>query len=170
MYIFESFIIIRCHFLTIGHGLGVLFFVLFHPDIIARSILQSVCSRFRSIIWYTCLLILYIAIADFCLYFVIVTRRDVQRKRTMRARRTRQLKRQEVQDIVCSSRRNFTHVPLSRSLQPGKGRMAAKSRTVEVRFYKESRVLGYGDGRDGDEAEGGGGSRCLLNIYISRCR
>lgn len=60
----------------------------------------------------------------------------------MRARRTRQLKWYEVQDTVCSSRRNFAHVPLSRSLQPGKGRMAGKSRTVEVRFYKESRVLG----------------------------
>jgi len=67
----------------------------------------------------------------------------------------------EVQVAVCSSRRNFAHVPLSRSLQPGKGRMAGKSRTVEVRFYKESRVL---------VAWGEEGSRCLLNICISRCR
>lgn len=69
------------------------------------------------------------------------TRGKVQRKRTMRVRRTR-LKWDEVQDTVCPSRWNFAHVPLSRSLQPGKGRMAGKSRTVEVRFYKESRVLG----------------------------
>lgn len=69
-------------------------------------------------------------------------RRRVTKGRTMRVRRTRQLKWEEVQDTVCSSRWNFAHVPLSRSLQPGKGRMAWKSRTVEVRFYKESRVLG----------------------------
>lgn len=82
-------------------------------------------------------------------------------KGMMRVRRTRQLKWDEVQDTVCPSRRNFAHVPLSRSLQPGKGRMAGKSRTVEVRFYKESRVLG---------CDGIGESRCLLNICISRCR
>lgn len=89
------------------------------------------------------------------------TRGRVQREGTMRVRRTKQLKWDEVQDTVCSSRRNFAHVPLSRSLQPGKGRMAGKSRTVEVRFYKESRVLG---------CDGIRGSRCLLNICISRCR
>lgn len=89
------------------------------------------------------------------------TKGRVQMEGTMRVRRTRQLKWDEAQDTVCSSRRNFAHVPLSRSLQPGKGRMAGKSRTVEVRFYKESRVLG---------CEGIGGSRCLLNICISRCR
>lgn len=66
---------------------------------------------------------------------------------------SRQLKWDEVQDTVCSSRRNFAHVPLSRSLQPGKGRMAGKSRTVEVRFYKESRVLGCeGIGGEGADA------------------
>lgn len=91
-------------------------------------------------------------------------RRRVTKGRTMRVRRTRQLKWEEVQDTVCSSRWNFAHVPLSRSLQPGKGRMAWKSRTVEVRFYKESRVLGC-------EGRGWGvGGRCLLNICISRCR
>lgn len=144
-----------CHFLTFGRELGVLFFVSFRPDIIAHIMLQLLSSLFQSILWYTCPLISYIAIADFCLFSNRYTRRDVQRKRTMRARRTRHLKWQEVQDIVCSSRRNFTHVPLSQSLQPGKGRMAGKSRTVEVRFYKESRVLGCGDG--GGEQGGGEG-------------
>lgn len=42
------------------------------------------------------------------------------------------------EDTVCSSRWNFAHVPLSRSLQAGKGRTPEKSGTVEVRFYKES--------------------------------
>lgn len=73
------------------------------------------------------------------------TRGRIQREETMRVRRTKQLKWDEVQDTVCSSRRNFAHVPLSRSLQPGKGRMAGKSRTVEVRFYKGSLRL-RGDG------------------------
>jgi len=77
----------------------------------------------------------------------------------MRVRRTRQLKWVEVQDTVCSSRWNFAHVPLSRSLQPRKGRMAGKSRTVEVRFYKESRVLGC-------EGRGGGGREQMPLEYL----
>jgi len=83
----------------------------------------------------------------------------LQREGTMRVRRTRQLKWVEVQDTVCSSRWNFAHVPLSRSLQPRKGRMAGKSRTVEVRFYKESRVLGC-------EGRGGGGREQMPLEYL----
>lgn len=97
----------------------------------------------------------YYYYAGFFIYFFLdhsrgETRGRVQRKRTMRVRRTRQLKWDEVQNTVCPSRRNFAHVPLFRSLQPGKGRMAGKSRTVEVRFYKESRILGC-DGIGGRE-------------------
>lgn len=157
-----------CHFLTFGRELDVLFFVSsrYHctryvtTTIFAFSIDNMIYVSF-DFIYRDC---------GFLLFLDRYMRRDVQRKRTMRARRTRHLKWQEVQDIVCSSRRNFTHVPLSRSLQPGKERMAGKSRTVEVRFYKESRVLGCGNGGGGEGEGENGRGRCFSNICISRCR
>lgn len=71
--------------------------------------------------------------------------------------------------LVTQKFRPRTTFPKSASGKRENGR--EKSRTVEVRFYKENRILGCGGGlAEGEGREMKDGSRCLVNICISRCR